>query len=213
MYLRLFGIALLILSLITGTVIATNFKVFHRMEVFAETEDGMLLEDRTVPVPPWNSTEGWVGFNVILSHRGKMNYEAAGLILPDDADPEPKMVMRVVNETGLMLLQFDQFDPVTWDITKVYAAAYLDENRHHSEFRFVEVDNSTKYVFLFRGLKNETQSRPILINLKEAWYEGKTLLEPTAPNVLIVAVTAIAGLILTIRSPPKTRRSRLKKWR
>lgn len=213
MYLRWLGLTLLILSLIIGTVIATNVKILHRTEVFAQTEDDMLLEDKVVSVPPWNGTEGWVGFNVTLSHKGKMNYEAYGLILPNDEDPEPKTVMRVVNETGLAILRFDQFSTEAWNYTKVYAAAYLDRNRLYDSFRFLEVDNSSKYVFLFRGLKNETEPRPILISLKEAWYEGKILLEPTAPNILIVAATTILGLSLTIRSSLKTRGRRLRRSR
>lgn len=208
MNLRWLGLTLLIPSLIIGTVIATGVKIFYRTEAFAKIDDGKELQDIVVDVPPWNSTEGWVGFNVVLSHRGKMSYEAYGLILPNDGDTEPKMVMRVVNETGLAFLRFDQFSIEAWNDTKVYAAAYLDINRLYDRFSFFEVDNSSKYVFLFRGLKNETESRPILMSVKEAWFEGKVLLEPTPPNILIVVITTMVGLGLTIRQAPKPKRRR-----
>lgn len=216
MYRRWLGLILLVLSLIASVVIATNVKttVFHRKEEYARTDEDVELEDQIVKVPPWNSTEGWVGFNATLSHKGKVDYEAYGQILPADLDREPKMVMRVVNETGAAVLKAMGFDEYVWEDTKVYAAAYLDENRLYDNFRFVDVDDSSKYVFLFRGLKNETQSRPILINLKEAWNEPTTiaLLEPTAPNILIfVVIPAIVGLALVARKPKTPRKKPLQK--
>lgn len=108
------------------------------------------------------------------------------------------MVMRVVNITGLLMLKFNQFDVYTWNSTKIYAAAYLNMDKLTCEFKFLDIDNSSKYVFLFRGLKNETAPRPILINVKEAWYENTCLLEPTPANLILIGVTASLGLTFTV---------------
>jgi len=198
MYLKLFGITLLIISLITAGIIGAKVEVPHRVEVFAKTDDNVELKDAVVAVPPWNSTEGWVGFNVTLPNRWKPGYEAYGMILPNDGDKEPKMVMRVVNITGLLMLKSEGFDIYTWNSTEIYAAAYLSKDQLASEFKFLKIDNSSKYVFLFRGLKNETAPRPILINMKEAWYEYTCLLEPTPVNLILIGVTASLGLIFTV---------------
>lgn len=215
MYWRWLGLLLLACSLITGLIIATDLKIFQRVESYAKIaeNDEREVVDKIVLVPPWNASEeipprGWIGFNVTLDLTGKVGYEVKGRILPDDGDLNPYMVMRVVNETGLRYLILDGFDEYVWDNTKIYAAAFLDgsEKRLHADFKFVDVDNSSKYVFLFRGLKNETQDRPILINLKEVWFEEKNLLEHTTFNILIVATTAIIGLSLLIKSHRPSRK-------
>lgn len=210
---RWLGLILLLTSLVIGCIIAADVKTLDRKEAFAELEDGAPVVDRVVDVPSWNSTEGWIGFNAILPHKGKAGYEAYGLILPNDGDPEPGIAMRVVNETGLSILRFDYFSEFAWNITKVYAEAYLDKNRRHDAFKFLEVDESYVYVFLFRGLKEEAQARPILISVKEAWSEEKTLMEPTVPNLLIVVSIAAVGLYLMIRKPRLSHKGRLKKTR
>jgi hypothetical protein len=217
MYWRWLGLLLLLCSSVIGLIIATDLKIFQRAESYAKVaETGEEVVDKIVPVPPWNASEespprGWVGFNVTLNHTGTVGYEVKGRILPDDADLNPKMVMRVVNETGLIYLILDNFDEYTWNSTEIYAAAFLDGSvkRLYDDFKFVDVDNSSKYVFLFRGLKNETQDRPILIGLKEVWLEEKNLLEPTAFNIIIVASTAIVGLSMLLKSlkPSRKRRS------
>jgi len=199
---------LLLCSLITGLIIVADLKIFQRVESYAKiAENDEEVVDMIVPVPPWNASEeiparGWVGINVTLDPTGKVGYEVKGLILPDDGDLNPKTVMRVVNETGLIYLVWDGFDEYAWNNTKIYAAAYLDGsvNRLHDYFELVDVDYSSKYVFLFRGLKNETQDRPILINLKEAWYEENCLLQPTLLNLGIVAITAGLGFIFIMKS-------------
>ena len=106
----------------------------------------------------------------------------------------------------------DNFDPSTWDSIKVYAAAYLNANRLYDNFRFIETDSSTKYVFLFRGLKNGTQDMPILISVKETWDEEKTILDSTTSNVLKISsiATACIGVILIIKRG-KPKRARLTK--
>jgi len=212
MYWRWLGLALLLTSLITGSIIVVDVKTFGRVESFVRLEDGTLLVDRVIDVPPWNSTEeGWVSFTAILSHKQEVRYEAYGVIVPSDGDPEPWMVMRVVNETGLSDLVFDFFEEFVWNRTKVYAWAYLDENQQHYYFELEGIDESDKYIFLFRGLKEEDRSRPILISVKEAWSEEKTLLEPTMPNLLIVVGVGVVGLYLVTTKPESSRKRLLKK--
>jgi len=208
MYWRLLGVILLSLSLITGGIIAAKVEVPHRIESFAEghvivksVEKNVELKDIVVNVPPRNSSEGWIGgINVTLPNRSKPSYEAYGIILPNDGDKHPDMMMVVVNETGLIMLKWDQFSPDMLNTVKKYTAAKLNETWLHFEFRFTDLDTSSKYIFLFRSLKNETASRPILISLKEAWYEEDCLLPSTPFNIGIVAVTASLGLIVIIKS-------------
>jgi hypothetical protein len=212
------GLLLLSCSLVIGLIIATDLKTPQRVESYAKAaETGEEVVDKIVLVPPWNYSEeaprGWVGFNVTLNRTGKVGYEVKGQILPEDGDLNPKMVMRVVNETGLIYLIVDNFDSHTWNSTKIYAAAFLDGSvkRLHDDFEFVDIDDSSKYVFLFRGLKNETQDRPILIGLKEVWLEEKNLLEPTAFNIIVVASTAIVGLSMLLKSLKPSRKKRSQK--
>lgn len=219
MNLRGIGLTLLLISLILGALMLADVKIpkFERKADYVRTEDNKPLIDRVVQVPPWNSTEGWVGFNITLRHKEKVNYEAYGLILPNDAEtnPEPPdIAMRVVNETGLALLLFEQFDPPVWNDTKVYAEAdLLPPNKLHDNFKFHDLDESEKYIVLFRNYKNSTQPRPILINIKESWDEITlvSLLEPKAPYIVIAVLTTITGLGLLTRKPKPPRRRRLLK--
>lgn len=206
---RWLGLLLLFSSLIIGLIVATDLKIFQRVESYAKiSETNEEVMDKVVPVPPWNSSKGWVGFNGTLHHRDEVGYEVKGRILLANVSQQPKMVMRVINGTALLPLVFASFDEPTWDRTKIYAAAFLDGdmNKLHDDFKFLDIDNSSKYVFLFRGLKNETRDCPILISLKETWLVGKTLLEPTAPNIFLVAITAVAGLLLLARKPQSSRK-------
>lgn len=208
---RKLGLLLLVISIVVGVFAASELKVAVRVEQFARTEDGEYVEDKIIMVPPWNASEenpprGWVGFNITVTSTNKANYNIHGIILPYDKDPSPKVVMRVVNETGLIILIWDNFDPYTWDTIKVYAAAYLDADRLYDNFRFIEIDESSKYVFLFRGLKNETQDRPILISVKETWYEEKNILEPPVSNALIassIATGCISVILIFKKDKPK----------
>ena len=211
---RSLGLPLLLISFVIGGFASANLKSYVQMEQFARTEDGKEVKDKIVMVPPWNASEenppqGWVGFNISVIPTGKLNYKIHGIILPADNDRNPKIVMRVVNETRLMILIWDNFDPYTWDSIKVYAAVYPNANRLYDNFRFIETDSSTKYVFLFRGLKNGTQDMPILISVKETWDEEKTILDSTTSNVLKISsiATACIGVILIIkRGKPKRAR-------
>jgi hypothetical protein len=213
---RTFGLLLLLLSLSTGVLGASHVKTYASVQQFVRNaQDGTEVKDMVVNVPPWNATErkpaqGWVGFNVTLTPDGKMDYTASGLIIPNDEDKTPDLVMRAVNITGLQYLKDDQFDPYDWDIVEVYAAALLNSTRLYDRFSFVGVDNSSVYTVLFRGLKNETQDRPILVNLKEAWLEERNLLDPSGSNALIIvaATAAIVGLALAIKNPRSQKRVR-----
>lgn len=211
------GLLLLLMSLIIGGLARSNIKTQVQFEQFAKTEDGEKVMDKIVMVPPWNASEedpprGWVGFNITVTRENKINHEIHGIILPADKDPNPKVVMRVVNETGLMILIWDNFDPYAWDSIKVYAAAYLNGSRRVDNFRFKEIDDSKKYTFLFRGLKNETYDRPILISVKETWYEEKIILDPFTSNVLVACsiATACVGLTLIFMKSKTRRLSKLR---
>lgn len=210
------GLLLLLVSLLIGVFARSDIKIPVQIEQFAKTENGEEVKEKIVMVPPWNAVEenpprGWVGFNITVTRENKINHEIHGIILPADMDPNPKVVMRVVNETGLMILIWDNFDPYTWDSIKVYAAAYLNGTRRVDNFKFREIDESKKYIFLFRGLKNETHDRPILISVKETWYEEKALLEPFTSNVLIAFSILMVGIgIILILKKPKHSKLRSK---
>ena len=59
MYLKWVGIALLIVSLILGLLIATNTQIAQKATSYARTaSDNSFIMDSVVPVPPYNRTEG-----------------------------------------------------------------------------------------------------------------------------------------------------------
>jgi hypothetical protein len=213
---RTFGLLLLFLSLGIGVLAISHVKGFVEVQQFAKNADnGRDVEDAVFNVPPWNASQrrppqGWVGFNVSLNPNGRMNYRAYGIVLPSDNDTEPDLVMRAVNLSGLQTLEADSFDPTDWDIIKVYAGAILNSTRRYDQFTFAGLDNSDEYTMLFRGLKNETQDRPILVSVRESWVEQKVLLDAFASNALIIVATAtaIVGSALAIRNPRSQRRVR-----
>lgn len=213
---RWLGLLLLFIALSTGFVIATDVKAFQESWAWAIAdvpEKSYPLDGEVpVPVPPWNASEestprGWVGFNVTLRHNSKYGYEVEGRILPADGDRQTRLAMRVVNETGLFTLVDFGFDDYSLNITKFYASTFLDgtAGKLYADFGLSDMDTD-KYIFLFRGLKNETEDRPIAAFVKETWLEEKTLLEPTALNIFLVAATATVGLILTILNPKTNRK-------
>ncbi len=210
------GMVLLIFSLILVGLVAVDPDIYILVEEFASSDAGEELEGKVVMVPPWNASErpspqGWVGFNVILEHAEKQNYEAKGVILPADSDPDPKMVMRATNMTGLALLVQDSFSEAIWNITRIYTGAFLDgaRNQLYSEFRFQNLDSTNTYAILFRGLKNETDDRPIMISIKETYFHPVKLLDPPAPYIILglSAAMFVSGLILAIRKPAPQKRS------
>jgi len=213
MNLRWLGLTLLLTSFIIGALIAWKPTTFVRTEdyVRAIDKEGQISPaiDRVVAVPPWNSTtEGWVGFDILLQQE-KVNYEAWGIVMPNDNAATPDVAMRVVNVTGLGQLVFDQFDPATWKNITLYAAADLyPPNNLYARFVFRDLDDpNAKYTVLFRNYKNATEY--VLVNIKEAWYEPTTVsfLEPSPPLIVISGLTAVTGVGLVIKKqkPPRKR--------
>jgi hypothetical protein len=176
-----------------------------RVEAWAKTGNGnQLVEDATVSIPPWNSTSGWVGFNVTLPNQGKTSYMTYGMLATADQDPNPNMVMAAVNATGLSLLTFDGFSEQAWNASKVYARSFLNATYKTNTFEFRDLDNCSGYILLFRELKNETQNRPILISVKETWLEEREQPSPVTTTTTIrsgfasVNQTTAIGIALNI---------------
>lgn len=191
----------MILGFVLAGMAAGNVQRYYKTEGFALAEEGNReAEDLLVQVPPRNSSEGWVGFNITLPNQAKASYEAEGLLIPDDLDPDPFMVMAAVNETGLDLLLFDHFSDQVWNVTKAYTRVYLDSEHRYGDFIFRDLDNCSKYVLLFRSLKDETVenvSRPFRLSIRETWQEPTPLIDPYLGTVLLASLPP-AGLILVI---------------
>jgi hypothetical protein len=202
---------------------AENIRLFNRVEGFArEANDRSPIVERTVDVPPWNRSEdstpgrnvGWVGFNMTLpnSTLGKPGYEAYGIVLTNDPNKSPTVVMRIVNATpdigGFDLLTFDQFSELAWNASRVYAAATLQPTQPSFQFQFFNLDNATKYAVFFRGLDNGTDDSQILITIKEAWLEGWVLIPATPLDSAMVAAIVVVGASLTIVGYRRTLKKR-----
>lgn len=223
MYIRWIGIVFLLGGLVFGLLIASEFKVYTKEERFAVLAEDKNIEikDKIVMVPPWNRTEkeanelnltwGWVGFNISLPNQGKFNYNAEGIILHAKVDEKPRVVMRIVNETGLDLLLFDYFSDPAWNASKVYAVAALNATIRSFRFPFLGLDNCSKYCVLFRGLDNSTEDFEILISIKESWFNMSNLLQKNEVNAA-TAVTLIATGSALILISFKKRKNR-KKWK
>jgi hypothetical protein len=218
MYQRWVGAGLLFMSLLVAGVAAANVKAPYQKQDWAQAEKangGGLVDaqNQIINVPPWNSTTGWVGFNITLPHanEGKTGYIASGAIEPADGDTNPSLVMAAVNQTGLALLTFDQFSEAAWNASEVYARSSLDSEFTYNIFQFQNLDNSTPYILLFRCLKNGTQDRPILVSVMEKWSELGPLLELAPWSSLTIAAVALAGSGLIIYDLNSQRRkNRLK---
>ncbi|MDH7564418.1 MAG: hypothetical protein QHH24_06040 [Candidatus Bathyarchaeota archaeon] len=231
MILKWIGLALLLLSLIIGSIMAADVQLLQRKDTFAVTAENkhVQINGTTVPVPPLNRTEeearqlgknwGWVGFNITLPNQGKQNYEAYGVILPANPSPPwPDVVMAIVNATpptkvgnetivgGFDLLTFDQFSDEAWAATKVYAAESLTASRPHATFSIMGVDNASKYTVFFRGRANGTDDSLIVISIKETWLENTPLIPASTTNATIIAAIAVLGMVLTSLGFRKTRR-------
>jgi hypothetical protein len=212
MHERWFGAALLVVSGLLAGLSLPYVKVTYAKDAWAKAvKDDTLVDasDQTVMVPPWNSSEGWVGFNITLPNEGKTGYAVHGTIVPADGDQNPQVALRVVNATGLDLLTFDGFSSQAWDATVVYAGSFLDSTVKYNTFDFQYLDNSSYYIVLFRGLKNETQNRPILVSIKETWFEQGRLLELTPLSGSAIAAVALVGLGLIVYDL-NSRKGRLK---
>jgi hypothetical protein len=206
--LRWIGCALLIVSLVLGIIVAADVQTYQRVESFAVDPDtNEKIEDEIAAVPPWNSTEGWVGFNVTFPNEGKKGHEAGGVLLPGSEDYRPEVVLRIVNSTGLLILQIDQFDETAWNDSKIYTQAYINASLPYSQFRLLGLDGAGKYTVLLRGLENLTEPSPVLISIKESWLVNSSLIQPSFFSTLAIAATACFGGILTIWSYLKPKQS------
>jgi hypothetical protein len=157
-----------------------------RVEAWAKTGSGnQLVKDAAVSIPPWNSSSGWVGFNITLSNQGKTGYVAYGMLATADQDPNPNMVMAAVNATGVSLLTSDGFSEQAWNASKVYARSFLNNTYKTNTFEFKDLDNCSAYILLLRELKNETENRPILISVKETWLEESKQPSPVTTTTTI----------------------------
>jgi hypothetical protein len=213
MYERWVGAALILVSVFVAGIAGSNVKVLYQKQDWAQTENGkQLVEDATVSVPPWNSTSGWVGFNITLPHQKETDYGAYGAIEPADQNTNPDMEMAAVNATGLSLLTFDGFSPAAWNASQVYTSSFLNSTYLTNTFWFRYLDNSSYYVLLFRGLENGTQNLPVLISIQELWFEPGPVLVLVPWSASIVAAVAFLGLGLIVYDLNSQRaRSRLKR--
>lgn len=224
MNLRWIGLVLIAVSIILGIITVSNFQVYERVEEFAllaDTSNYEKIEDKIVLVPPFNRTAeeaeklgknwGWIGFNISLPNQGRSGYQAYGVIISEDPNNKADVVMGVVNETDLVLLIFDGFSEEAWSASKVYATASIDNNRPYQKFWFNNLDGASKYCVLFRGRKNATDDMPILISIKESWYEGRTLIQQTPLNTAAIIVIFITGMSISVVNNYRRRGKHLKK--
>lgn len=195
-------------------------KVYYGKQDWAKgySPDGSLgdVYSKIVNVPPQNSTQfGWIGFDVILPNQEKLGYAASGAIQPADQDPDPEVIMNVVNATGLSDLNgtFEQWDPSWWDVLQVYATIILSSTSGLTSgiFEFQGLDNCSPYTVLLRGLKNETQDRPFLISIKETWLDPQNLIELTPSSTSAIVASALIGsglIVYDLNSQRKTKKLR-----
>lgn len=170
MYAKWFGAALILVSLLVAGLAGANVQIFYKKEGWAKTEKDdtfVDVKDQIVLVPPWNSSTGWVGINITLPNKGKTGYSALGTIAPADQDPDPNLVMRAVNESGLDYLAFDLFSEAAWNVTQVYADSFLDSTYRYGSFEFYGLDNYSHYILVFRGLKKKLRIARFLLALKK----------------------------------------------
>jgi hypothetical protein len=202
MYLKIAGFALFFCSLIIVAIMFSGFQVYQHTERFVSGNFTTGVEpvmDIPVHVPPLNSSEGWVGFNFTLS-EDHIGYEAYGILLPWNASEHPSVVMRVVNDTGISLLQFDYFSEEAWNATRVYAAAILNSTVRYFMFEFKDVDTAPLYHALFRGLENGTKSSIVMISIKESWLELAPFIPINSMNVGVSGVLAVGGAFFLVYS-------------
>ena len=208
MLLRWIGCVVLVVSLALVIIVVADVQTYQRLESFAVDPDtNEKIEDEIAAVPPWNSTEGWVGFKVTFPNEGKNGHEARGVLLPGSEDYRPEVVLRVVNSTGLLNLQIDQFDETAWNDSKVYTQAYINASLRSSQFRLLGLDGAGNYTVLLRGLENKTDPSPVLISIKESWLVNGSLIQPNFFSTLAIAATACFGGILMIWSYLKPKQS------
>lgn len=201
MYLKLLGFALVLLSLTLAYVMLSGVQMYQRTDTFVSGNFATGVEpvmDIPVHVPPWNSSEWW-GFNFTLS-EDHIGYEAYGILLPWNVSERPSVVMRIVNDTGVSLLQFDGYSPEAWNATRVYAAAILNSTRRSFTFEFKDLDKAPLYHALFRGLENGTRPSLVMISIKESWLELTPLMPINAFNIGVSVVLAAGGASFLVYS-------------
>ena len=212
MHLKLAGFALILLSLVLAAVMLSGVQVYQQTEGFVSGEFATgvePIEDIPIHVPPLNSSE-WVGFSFNLSenHNG---YKAYGVLLPWNESERPNVVMRVVNDTGVSLLQFDGYSNTAWNATKVYTAAILNDSIRYFEFDLRDLDMASKYDAVFRGLVDGTKPSIVMISIRESWLQGAPALPNQPLNMGVFGVLAVAGTFFILydlwngRSRSKTR--------
>jgi hypothetical protein len=224
MQLKWLGVALLAISIILGSITAANVQIYMRKDSYAlSADDQTQILDRTVPVPPNNRTEegdrpwGWIGFNITLPNQGKAGYEARGIILPNNENERPHVLMRIANATpggGFDLLIFDKFSEQAWNASRIYAIASLPSlvnGKYYDEFRFEKPDNASKYCVFFRGLVNGTEDLEVLLTIKETYMEPGTLIPATLPYAATIGTVGLVGSILIVIGLAQTRRKRFRK--
>ena len=224
MQLKWLGLAILVVSALLGSVMAANVQIFEEKESYAlSADDKTPILDRIVPVPPFNRTEGnlpwgWIGFNITLPNQGKAGYEAYGIILPNQENEKPQVIMRIANATpggGFDLLTFDQFSEQAWNASRVYAAASLpsleNTNQYYDKFWLFGPDNASKYCVFFRGLVNATDDLNVLLTIKEAYLEPRTLIPATLPYAAVIVTVGLAGSILIVIGLVQTDKKRSRK--
>jgi len=206
--LRGIGCAVLIVSLALGIIVVADVQIYQRLESFAVDPDtNEKMEDQVAAVPPWNSTEGWVGFKVTFPNEGKKGHEAGGVLLSSSEDYRPEVVLRVVNSTGLTILLADQFDELAWNDSKIYTQAYINASIRSSQFSLLGLDGAGNYTVLLRGLENRTESSSVLFSIKESWLANRSLIQLGFFSTITIAATACFGGILMIWSYLKPKQS------
>jgi len=198
MYLKWIGLVLLICSVIAAGI-APEFEVYSRKEIpaFVEGENSPVV-NRRVNVPPFNSTEGWIGFNVTLRKEGLLNYQAYGWISSDENIPMD-IFMHIVNETGLVDLVFDGFLPEAWERNKVYASAYINGTIRTDSFYFEKLDNCNKYIVLFRNYNPDNKIyTPVYLTIAESWSEAAPLIKVMPQVYFVFLATGVFGTCLIV---------------
>jgi len=164
-----------------------------------EEEDGEFTPalNRIVLVPPYNSSEGWIGFNITLRKEGALDYRAYGIVNATATKSHISIVMHIVNTTGLEDLVFDGFIPEAWQRNKVYASAFLNDTQKADTFYLRNLDNCRKYIVLFRSYyENDTSYTPVSLTIVESWYEGTPIVKAMPQLYIVFLGTSVVGVCL-----------------
>jgi|YelNatPaOPRAMG01_1025707.scaffolds.fasta_scaffold03923_11 hypothetical protein len=169
--------------------------------------------NRIVPVPPYNSSEGWIGFNITLRKESALDYKAYGIVNATAAKSHINIVMHIVNTTGLEDLVFDGFIPEAWQRNKVYASAFLNDTQRADTFYLTNLDNCSKYIVLFRSYENDNLYTQVSLTIIESWYEGTPIVKATPQLYLVFLGTSVVGICLIILGLHSEKKKRRKYFR